>query len=263
MSATNKIADFWSNGFATLGSLFDQEEVAVLKETIDQYEGMQKHRQAVKSKYDAGQYPSFESIFVMDDVFGDNVFALACRKPEIINFVSDVFDDDAYLHHYKVPLKYSGMPGFRYHQDYFYWYRMGCVFPRLATCFIALDPATEENGCLSFIPNSHDCGRIEHIEHNGVSDSEADQERVEHLKNLYGERHMTLQPGEVCVFHCNTLHGSTANRSSMSRLAVLGCFNTKGNSPLPNEYPHPSYAPQERFYGKISASLSEALPKKM
>jgi ectoine hydroxylase len=42
-----------------------------------------------------------------------------------------------------------------------YWYT-GYLRPDLGSCFIAIDPATEENGALTVLRGSHLAGRIEH-----------------------------------------------------------------------------------------------------
>ena len=49
-----------------------------------------------------------------------------------------------------------------WHQDYGYWYNNGCLFPHLASCMIAVDRATKENGCLQVLKGSHHLGRIDH-----------------------------------------------------------------------------------------------------
>ncbi len=36
-------------------------------------------------------------------------------------------------------------------KDYGYWYQNGCIFPYMASCFVALDPCTRENGCIQII----------------------------------------------------------------------------------------------------------------
>ena len=251
---------FWSDGYINLGKLFSEEEVTIIKSAINSNKQMKEQHDIVKQKFDKGEYPSFESIFVMNDVFTDNIFSLACRKTEILDFISYLFDDDAYLYHTKVPLKYPGMLGFKYHQDYYYWYQMGCLFPNMATCFIALDKATVKNGCISYIPKSHLCGRIEHIEYEGFSDSEADPKRVTILKEKFGESKMILEPGEVAIHHANTLHGSSNNTSPDARIALLGCFNTKSNSPVGKNWDHPYYQKQPRFNGKIEKKHLTNLP---
>jgi ectoine hydroxylase-related dioxygenase (phytanoyl-CoA dioxygenase family) len=146
---------FWEEGYIIIPEVFDADEIKVLKETIVSNADMNKLHADVKRKYDNGKYPSFESIFVMNDVFGDDIFSKVTRNHKLLDIVTYLFDDDAYVYHNKVVLKYQKMPGFKYHQDYFYWYKMGCLYPNMASCFIAVDEATRENGCLKFIPGSH------------------------------------------------------------------------------------------------------------
>ena len=64
-----------------------------------------------------------------------------------------------------------------WHQDYGYWYNNGCLAPDLASCLIAVDRATKENGCLQVLKGSHHLGRIDHGK---VGDQTgADMERVQ------------------------------------------------------------------------------------
>ena len=42
-----------------------------------------------------------------------------------------------------------------WHQDYGYWYQNGMLYPYLVSVFIAVDPATRENGCLQVLEGSH------------------------------------------------------------------------------------------------------------
>lgn len=250
---------FWAEGYVRLGKLFVETEVQAIETSIKNCDKMNECYVHAKKKYDDGAYPSFETIFVMNNVFTDNIYALACRKKEILDSISFAFGD-AYLYHSKVPLKYPLMPGFKYHQDYFYWYQMGCVFPNMATCFIAIDKSTKENGCLKFIPKSHLCGRMDHILYDGFSDSEANPERVELLKEKYGEIYAELEPGEAVIFHCNLLHASETNLSDRSRIGLLGCYNTKSNNPINTNWDHPQYQKQTRFNGIIGPTHINALP---
>lgn len=242
---------FNEDGFVKIGKLFEESEIEILKNIIHHSSNMNESVDKVRAKVDRGSYPSFETIFVMNDVLSESPFSLACRRPEILDFISEVFQSDAYLYHSKVPLKYPGMPGFKFHQDYYYWYQMGCVFPDMASCFIALDDATQKNGCLRVIPGSHKCGRIEHVMNDGISDSEADPLRVSYLLDTLGEVSLEVSSGEVFIFHCNTLHASSANISDKSRLALMGCYNVERNNPITNNPVHPKYSKQERFYGKL------------
>ena len=85
---------------------------------------------------------------------------------------------EVYHYHHKLILKEPLTGGaWEWHQDYGYWYNNGCLFPLLASCLIAIDRATGENGCLEVLQGSHLIGRIDHGK---VGDQTgADLERVE------------------------------------------------------------------------------------
>ena len=242
---------FWEDGYIMLRGAFTPQEMAILREAIQRCGQMNERFVEVQKKYHSGKYPSFETIFVMDDVFGDNIFSKVTRRYQIIDTISYLFDDDAYVYHNKVTLKYPDMPGFKFHQDYFYWYQMGCLLPHMATCFVAVDPATRDNGCLKLMRGTHRLGRIDHELYDGFSDSEVEPRRLAVIKERFEEDYMEMNPGDALIFHCNTLHGSDANSSDQSRLALLGCFNTRRNDPFDKSWSHPSYAPQKRVFDPL------------
>jgi ectoine hydroxylase len=213
----------------------------------------------VQRKYRSGAYPSFDSIFVWNDMSGRDLFAKVTRSHKIITVLEALFDDRVYVYHNKVVLKYPGMPGFKYHQDYFYWYYMGNLFPDLVTAFIAVDAADEANGCLKVIEGSHKLGRLDHKLYDGISDSGVEPQRLEVICARLPERALVLDVGDVAIFHCNTLHGADPNQSDASRLAVLGCYNTKHNDPYV-KHVHPNFSEQEVLYDRITESDLEALP---
>lgn len=46
-----------------------------------------------------------------------------------------------------------------WHQDYSYWTRTGPI--QHLTCWVGLDDATAENGCLYYVPKSHNWGLLD------------------------------------------------------------------------------------------------------
>ena len=106
------------------------------------------------------------------------------------------------------------VPGDR-HQDYGYWYQNGCLFPYMASAFIAVDPNTRENGCMQVLRGSHLMGRIEH----GVAAGQtgANMERVQVAMQRMEHFYVEMEPGDALFFHCNTLHCSDQNRSPNPR----------------------------------------------
>jgi len=127
---------------------------------------------------------------------------------------------------------------FIWHQDYGYWYKNGCLFPDMATVFIAIDPATKQNGCLQVLKGSHRLGRIEHVMIGGQTG--ADETQVEEAAKLLEKEYVVLNPGDALFFHCNVLHRSDANLSENRRWAFLVAYNRASNNPFKKHH-HPNY----------------------
>lgn len=251
---------FWNQGYLVVRNVFSPGEMQVIKDVILQHEHMNRVTENLKQKIDTGKRPSFESIFVWNDTAGDDVFAKVTRRAAIFDRLEYFFQDRIYVYHNKITLKYPGVVGFRYHQDYAYWYDMGCLYPDMATVMIAVDPANRKNGCLKMIAGSHKLGRINHVFDDGVSDSGVNPERLEQIQAVLEEDYLELERGDIVIFHCNTLHGSDDNTSDHSRIALLGCYNTRHNNPYHSPCGHPFYQPQERVIDEITGADANHLP---
>ncbi len=130
-----------------------------------------------------------------------------------------------------------------WHQDYGYWYEFGCLYPDMASCMIAVDAATRENGCLQVLPGSHRMGRIRHMK---VGDQTgADPDRVRAVRERLPLVHCELEPGDAVFFHANLLHRSDENRSEHPRWTLICCYNTRHNDPVIRNGRHPGYSPLE------------------
>lgn len=252
--------EFWNKGYLVVRNVFTEDEMRVVKDVILNHEHMNRVSANLKQKIETGKRPSFESIFVWNDTAGDDVFAMATRRADIFDRLEYFFQDSIYVYHNKITLKYPGVVGFRYHQDYAYWYDMGCLYPDMATVMIAVDPATRKNGCLKMLAGSHKLGRINHVFDDGVSDSGVNPERLAIIEQKLEEDYLELERGDIVLFHCNTLHGSNDNLSEDSRIALLGCYNTRHNNPNHSPHGHPFYQAQNRVVDKITPQDAQRLP---
>jgi ectoine hydroxylase-related dioxygenase (phytanoyl-CoA dioxygenase family) len=131
-----------------------------------------------------------------------------------------------------------------WHQDYGYWYNNGCLYPDMASCMVAVDRATQENGCLQVIRGSHKLGRIDHGK--AADQTGADLNRVQEILKRLELVYCEMEAGSAVFFHSNTLHRSDANLSPHPRWALISCFNTKHNDPYLKHH-HPNYSPLERW----------------
>lgn len=255
-----EIAAFWKQGFVILRGVFKKEEMAVLKEIVKRHAGMAAHAAKALERSAGTTRPSFETVYVWNDTARGDAFAKATRSRKIIDRLEAFFDDEVYVYHNKVALKYPGVVGFSYHQDYAYWYEMGNLYPDMATAFVAVDRATRTNGCLKLVEGSHKLGRLNHVQRDGVSDSGVDPARLEEILKVMPEVPIELEVGDVAIFHCNVLHGSDDNQSGESRIGLLGCYNTKHNDPYKSVHGHPGYHPQQKLDAEITAKDLDNLP---
>ncbi len=112
-----------------------------------------------------------------------------------------------------------------WHQDYSYWTRTEPLSH--LTCWIGLDDATVENGCLHYIPGSH---RWDLLPITGLAgDMQAIKEVLsEDQREAFRPVPMELRAGECCFHHGLTVHGSFENGSTKPRRGVVLNFARDG-----------------------------------
>ena len=229
-------AAYERDGFVLIRSLFDTEEIGLLRGAIE------TDPQLHASLYDRNDASGKATRMATWNHPGDSVYGLAARSHRVVDTIEEMLGGEVYHYHSKLTAKEPRDGGaWEWHQDYGYWYHNGCVFPYMASVMVALDKTTRENGCLQVIRGSHHAGRVEH----GVLPGQqvgADPRRVEEmLKNLelvYAE----MEPGDGLFFHANVMHRSDQNRSENRRWTVLFCYNAARNNPY-LEHHHPQYTP--------------------
>ena len=224
--------EFNKNGFIIKKQLFTHDEIKKLINFINS--NPDKENQSRKTKSSTGYLDLTIWNHPSDDLFGK-----FSTNERIVKPMEEYLGDEVYHYHSKIIWKKPGDGGFDWHQDYGYWYHNACLYPDMGSCFIMLDRATKENGCLKVLKGSHKVGRIGH----GVSDTPeqtADMERIAELEKRHESVYITAEPGDVLFFHANLLHSSDENKSSESRRTLIVCFNTKSNNPY-KESGHASY----------------------
>lgn len=142
------------------------------------------------------------------------IFEKLAKDPRIVDIVERMIGPDIKLYCDEYFCKNS-MVGGKAFQPY-HWHQDGAGYKFLApqdkivTCWIALDPATPENGCMQFIPKSHIYGPI------------AVSQRDKFLKHsiLQEPIDATREPGHAIFHHGLNFHGSRANRSNQRRRSI-------------------------------------------
>ena len=114
------------------------------------------------------------------------------------------------------PARHGGVVA--WHQDYSYWTRSRPMAH--LTCWIGLDPSTQENGCVHYVPGSH---RWELLPVTGLAgDMEAIQTVLdEQQREQFRPVAIELAAGEASFHPPLMVHGSFANRSDRPRRATV------------------------------------------
>jgi ectoine hydroxylase len=88
-------------------------------------------------------------------------FARLARHPRMVGPVTDLFDEEVYMHQFKIngKMAFEG-DVWQWHQDYGTWLNDDLMpTERAMNVAIFLDDVSEHNGPLMFIPGSHTQGR--------------------------------------------------------------------------------------------------------
>jgi ectoine hydroxylase-related dioxygenase (phytanoyl-CoA dioxygenase family) len=262
------IASFAADGFVVIRALFSPAEVALIKRT-----GEVDPRTAAARD---GKAQGRSKIWVADERRGlqpdkPDVYSAVFHSQRLVEATEALLGHEVYLYHYKLVLKdalnyEAAAPdagnSWAWHQDYGYWYDdPNRLFPDMASVSIALDPATQRNGCLEFLRGSNRLERLEHLRTAEYSETtyemEADPARVRVrsprlcfssssasdrairvcVLQLAQEAGLevvpcVLEPGDAVFWHANTLHRSAPNESPGNpRWSFICAYNALSNTP--------------------------------
>ena len=222
-----QIAQYHRDGFVAIREYFPRDEMDLLleiaradREFIDGAV-VKKDREGRTSRLSIRHY-------LARDIYG----ALS-RSKRIVEPLEQLMGCEIYHYHHKMILKEPLVGGaWDWHQDFGYWYS-SFLYPDMASCMIAVDRATRENGCLQMLKGSHRMGRLDHSKSGTQTGAELErvQVAVDQLELVYCE----LDPGSVLFFHCNLLHRSDPNESEDPRWSLICCYSAAHNRPVSPE----------------------------
>jgi len=232
-------AQFHEDGFVIVRNFFDAEEMALLLATA------KSDRELLSKGFGLKDAAGKESRLSLWNHPGDDIYGAIARSERVVGALEQLLGGEVYHYHSKMMLKEPKVGGaWEWHQDYGYWYSNGCLFPDMASCLIAVDPANQANGCIQMLKGSQKMGRLEHGRFGDQTG--ADPERVnaalKRLELVYCE----CAPGDAVIFHGNTLHCSGPNTSPNPRWSLICCYNKATNDPYKPSH-HPNYTPLQKL----------------
>ena len=212
------------DGFVVLDPVFDEPELNSLRGAADELLAQSgpvhpdNPRQQIEPEHMDGRMVvrKIEPVIDVVPALKDLVYDSRMTSPAAALFGEDVvlFEDKL---NYKPPCVGSPYP---LHQDYAYWQE---YTDRLITIVLLLDEATEENGCLRFVPGSHQQGLIPRADdHPRIIQAEIEDPTI--AVDAPGPA------GSLVVFSCYTAHHSFPNRTDSGRRAILYTYNPASDS---------------------------------
>ena len=219
----SQIQDYERDGFIILRDFFDAHEVAPL---LDAYRKDPSVNGTMYGMVDEQGLP--HPICIWTEL-GDDIIGMIPRIARMVDATEALLGEPCYHWHSKMTVKPPGCDAHvDWHQDFASWYDDGVPFPRLLTIGIAVEPATNANGCLQLVPGSHKISRMDH------NDIRSFRSRIRHAQETLGLAYCEMNTGDAVLFHCNTLHGSAGNTTDTSRLMLFASYNAASNEPLRN-----------------------------
>jgi ectoine hydroxylase-related dioxygenase (phytanoyl-CoA dioxygenase family) len=147
--------------------------------------------------------------------FHDVLWHPACTVP-----ASQLLDGPVRFWHDQLfckPARHGGVVA--WHQDYSYWTRTRPMAH--LTCWIGLDDATRDNGCLHYVPGSHLWDLLPITGLAGDMDAIREVLTDEQWNMFRNPVAIELKKGECTFHHPLLVHGSFENRTDRPRRAVV------------------------------------------
>jgi ectoine hydroxylase len=230
-----QLAQYERDGYLLVATMFDGDEIGLLLRSAREDRALDEH------SYGRDDGEGGRVRLSLWNHPGEGIYGMFARCRRMVDACEQILGDEVYHYHSKMIMKDAKVGGaWTWHQDYGYWYENGVLFPDLVSAFIAVDPATRENGCLQVLRGSHLCGRVDHVRTGDQAG--ADPERVAEIAKRLPLVHVEMEPGDALFFHANLLHRSDQNRSEHPRWSLICCYNAKRNDPY-RESRHPCYTP--------------------
>jgi ectoine hydroxylase-related dioxygenase (phytanoyl-CoA dioxygenase family) len=198
------------DGYFVLENVFSIAEMEAVAASIEEYE--KRANEQLKADGDSGISRANEITFNSHLAENDPAIREFVTRPEWVEITTKLLGPDVDLYWNQSVFKYpEGERVFPWHQDDAYTPVTPAPY---LTCWLALNDATPENGCISVLPGSHKDGLRPHEATNlglvGYSNDAEDQGVL-----------VPVKAGSVAIFWSLTLHKSGPNRSNGMRKAYV------------------------------------------
>ena len=234
MLSEEQVASFKKDGFVKGIKILTEEQVDLLNEELVKLQSLNEDEKKLFYHYESNESEDPNKVLFhaigawrLTPGFHDLLWVPAFRMAayQLLGQSFRIFHDQLFCK----PAKHGGVVA--WHQDFSYW-----TFTKPMhhlTCWLGLDDANKENGCLYFVPGSHKWGLLPITGLTGDMDSVRTVLNEEQLEAFEKRVANELPKGYASFHHPLTMHGSYANTSDRPRRAtVLNAMSstTQGNT---------------------------------
>ncbi|GAA2577043.1 phytanoyl-CoA dioxygenase family protein [Dactylosporangium fulvum] len=239
-----QVEAYHRDGFLTVESLFDAQEVRALTEAYSRDSGRPGPQRIVEDGGEAVRtvYASHER---------EPLFARVVRDSRLLVPVQQLLTECVYVYQFKVNAKPAfGGDKWSWHQDYPAWrIADGLPAPRQVNIGVFLDEATEFNGPVVVVPGSHRAGvrrvdrrrGVRSAQHLDPDDIALTREDLADLVRVHGMHALKGPAGSAVFFSPEIVHGSAPNISPVPRRLMIVTYNDVANLPSWPGEPRPAY----------------------
>ncbi len=197
------VEQYWNQGYCSPCRVLPAGEVAGLRARVESFEAGQGGKLLPAQRNKA---------HLLFDWLDDLI-----RDPRVLDPIESLIGPDILCWNTLFWIKEPNTPTFvSWHQDKHYW---GLENGEVITAWLALSPATEENGCMRVKPGSHEI----QMTHEDRYDEANMLTRGQEISDEIDEAQvvlMPLQPGEMSLHSVRTAHASGPNQSNDRRIGV-------------------------------------------
>jgi ectoine hydroxylase-related dioxygenase (phytanoyl-CoA dioxygenase family) len=222
MLSEDQVRSFEKNGFISGIQILTPKQVDLLNQELEKLQSVSAEEKKLFYHYESNESEDPDKVLFhaigawrVTPGFHDLIWAPAFRMAvyQLLGQSFRLFHDQLFCK----PSKHGGVVA--WHQDYSYW-----TFTKPMhhlTCWIGLDDATTENGCLYYVPGSHRWGLLPITGLTGGMDAVRDVLNEEQIAIFEGKVANELPSGYASFHHPLMMHGSYANDSERPRRAVV------------------------------------------
>ncbi|MEL7153583.1 MAG: phytanoyl-CoA dioxygenase family protein, partial [Pseudomonadota bacterium] len=208
--SAEQIASYHANGYLCPVPVMDADEARTHRSAVEALE----QDFAGKLPKSVGEYLRIASYLATD------VPLRIAQDPRVLDKVESILGPNILMWSCEYFIKEANSRQIvSWHQDLTYWGMDGSDHE--VTAWIALSPATDQSGCMRFVPGSHTDSLVPHTDtfaaDNLLSRGQEIAVDVDEEDAIVAE----LQPGEMSMHHGRLFHASGPNSSDDRRIGLV------------------------------------------